>query len=279
MQVIVGDAAVPVSATRRAGDVVHGLQPERDRTTGQQRGLEIAGIERDLATAEIIQWHRHARTRPGKNHPLDPVPKRAARQQIGSEGAGIAQRRAQAPFPAQDMAAARSEDMQAKPRMTEQMGLAPAKALRQLARKVAADQFRSRAFTGQAVVALIHIVMRQPGKLGLGLLCIARQAGRRHTPGADRSAEQMHLMAAVCQPVTEDELIQRAEDQPFRPASSGRDQLYILRPQATLGQASQGTRAGEDLQGRLGHRLTTSFPDSLRNRFCRYGSTGCRNHC
>ena len=61
MQMVVGDAAVPVGTGGRARDVVHGLQPERDRAARHQRLEGIVRAEHARAPGVVVhgEGQRH----------------------------------------------------------------------------------------------------------------------------------------------------------------------------------------------------------------------------
>jgi len=74
VQVVVGDAAIPVGAARRAGQVVLGLQPEGDGAARQQGAAQVGVGQMHLAAAEVIQLQRQAVARVGKDDALQEAP-------------------------------------------------------------------------------------------------------------------------------------------------------------------------------------------------------------
>jgi hypothetical protein len=74
-------------------------------------------------------------------------------------------------------------------------------------------------------------------------------AGRRHAPGADGGAQQVHRVATARQPVPEQELVQRAQDQALGATGGARHHPHLGRRERALAQACQRGRAGQDAQG------------------------------
>ena len=58
----------------------------------------------------------------------------------------------------------------------------------------------------------------------------------------------MQGLRAFCEPMTENEAVQRVEHQPLGPPGSAGDHPDVGRRQATFGESSPRTRAGEHLQ-------------------------------
>ena len=96
VQVVVGDAAVPVGAGRRAGNVVHGLQRERDRAAGLQGRVEVGRVQRHLAGAVVVRAKRQRLARVENTTRSSQAPMALRLHRIGEEGPQVTQRRAQA---------------------------------------------------------------------------------------------------------------------------------------------------------------------------------------
>ncbi len=254
VQVVVGDAAVPVGAGRRAGDVVHGVEPERDRAAREDADREVVGGERRAPGAEVMQRERQRLAAVGEHHAFEPRGHRAPAQQIGREGGRVAERRTQPSLASQQMAAAAREHMQTQTRVRQHFMLAAAETLGELRAEHRADVRRGRRASRQVVVLLVDVVVRH---LREGRDRI-RQARRRHPPRADRRAEQMHAAGSLRQPPAEDELVERHQRQPLRAAGRGRDHAHVVRRQAPLAQQRQRPCAGVDRKG--AHRGLASAP-------------------
>jgi len=115
--VIVGDATIPVSAERGTGNVVHGIEPEGNRATRQQRQLQVLGRQRDGPGPIVAHVQRQRIARIGEDHPLQPGAHRLPADRVRRECAQVADRRAQARQRAalapQQAAAATGEHVQA----------------------------------------------------------------------------------------------------------------------------------------------------------------------
>jgi len=134
--------------------------------------------------------------------------------------------------------------MQAVVRVRQHLLLAPAEALGELGTEHLAHVARRRCLAGCVLVALMDVVVGHLREGGIGVV----EAGRGHPPGADRRAEQVHPLRAACQPLAEDETVQRVEYQPFRAAGRGRHGAHIGTSQAVFLQMLERARAGMDVE-------------------------------
>lgn len=77
-------------------------------------------------------------------------------------------------------------------------------------------------------------------------------AGRREPPAADRGTDQVHRLGCAQQEFAKNILVDRSQDQPFRPTRSGRNRHDLLGPESFLAQPAPGKRPGDHPQARRG---------------------------
>ena len=244
VQVVVGDAAVPVGAGRRAGDVAHRLQPERDGAASQHAGPQVVGRQRHGMGAVVGQRQRQRVSRVMEHHPLKPAAHPAAVDGIAGKGAQVAQRGAQPAFaPQQRMVATAGEHMQAQPGVGQDFLLAALEMLGQLVAEGLAHMAGQRRLAGAVLVVLGDVVLGQAGQRCVGVV----QAGAGHAPRADGGAQQVHRLAGLWQPVSEEVTVERVQGQALGPARGGGNHPHVGRSQALFTQVLAGLRAGPDL--------------------------------
>ena len=75
------------------------------------------------------------------------------------------------------------------------------------------------------------------------------QASRRHAPGANRGADQIHRLGAARQPLAKQVTVHGTQDQALGAACSPGDHADVLRQQAMLGHVGPGFGTSVNLQG------------------------------
>src|SRR5574343_136094 len=244
VQVVVGDAAVPISTGRRPRNVVHRLQHERDRAAGLHRRHEVGFGQAVLAGAKV-GGSKGQRTMAGKHHPLQPCPKRRPCHGIAQVRARIAQRRAQRVLALQHMAPAGGHHMQAVTRVLQHLGHAPAIERLKAVSKLAADLLgRHPLLAGRQFVVLVDVVVLEPLKGGHRFI----QAGRGHAPGANRCAHQMHRPARLGQPLPKNEPVQWSKNQALGATGSRRNDTDVLGFEPMFTNMRLGLGAGMDVE-------------------------------
>ena len=123
VQVVVGDAAVPIRAARRAGHVVHGL---RARTgSSSWPGSPEPGccaVSAALRLRKSDSGNGNGSRGSPKTTRSSHAAQRAAACGVGDEGAQVAQRRAPSAFAPQQVAAMAGEHVQPEPRWRQHLG-------------------------------------------------------------------------------------------------------------------------------------------------------------
>jgi hypothetical protein len=117
-------------------------------------------------------------------------------------------------------------------------------ALRQTLREQAADEFGRGHAAGFVRVGLGDVVLGQLRQRRVGL----RQAGRGHAPGADAGAQQVHRWTLACEPMAEDEAVQRQQRQPLGATGRSGDGGHMRALQAVFQQMRTRQRPGVHLQ-------------------------------
>ena len=266
VQLVVGDATVPIGTTRRAGNVVHRRQQERDRTTRQQAALQVGRRQCNAAAAKVAQRDRQWIARVGKHHPLEPAAHRAAAQGIGRKRAQVSELGAQPTFAPQHMPAAAGEDVQAVARVVQQLVVAAPEGFGQLGAEQRTHLRRRGRLAACMRVVLVDVVVGHVRERVLHVV----QAGRGHAPRTDRRPQQVHRVRAGGKPLTEQVLVQRVEHQPLRATGRSGNGVHVLRRQAVLTQVLQRARAGMDTQCfHAGHFIRSSHMhrgDGLKQR-------------
>ena len=257
VQVVVGDAAVPIRARRRARNVVHGRQGRTGSSSSRAgRGASCSAV-RWPHCACGSQAVAAATVRAGRKTPRVPTNRPwLCGSLCCGKSAQVAQRRAQPALAPQQMPTAAGEYMQAKARMAQHLGLVPAKALRKLLSRTAlAHCCSAGGRTGQMRRNVVDVVVRHPREAGAGSPgrpwpC----AKRRWTRPADESS------GAAGQPVAENETVQRVQDQALGATGRSRDDAHVIRSKAMRLKRTQRARAGMDRQGF--HRRVVRFSSS-----------------
>ena len=107
--------------------------------------------------------------------------------------------------------------MQAIARVTEHFVHAPTIEALEVGGKTGTDLIGGQPFlSGGQLIALTDVLALQPTQCFHGVM----QARGGHAPGTDRCTDQVDGLIRTHQPVSKQEAVQRAEDQPF--GSSGR---------------------------------------------------------
>ena len=125
----------------------------------------------------------------------------------------------------------RSDDVQFVTRMAQHFSDAPAiKGLQAFAKGLTHLLGAHALLAGQGLVGLGDVVVFQP------LECRHRvvKAGGGHAPRADRCAHQVHWLLALGQPLTKDEAVQGAKNQPLGTAGGCRYDTNMLRSQSVF---------------------------------------------
>ena len=245
VQVVVGDAAVPVGSGRAAGDVVHGLEHEGNRARGQQRRLEVIAGEPHAAVPEIVEIDRQRLAVRREHDPLEPGAQGLAARCIAEHRPQVAQRRAHPTLASQHMPAARGDDMQPIARMPDDRLDVPVEEGIQLARELPAHQLGAGQLAPRlGLVALVDVVVREALEEG----CSALHRAGGHAPGADRGADEMHGVAALRHPAAEELPVEMAEDESLGAAGRAGHHADVLRLQAAIADVPQGPGAGVDLE-------------------------------
>ena len=132
--------------------------------------------------------------------------------------------------------AAHGQHVQPVMRMIEDFVLAPADEVAQQLLADVVDLPLRR--LGAVALAAIQVAQAGEGRGRVGL------AGGGHAPGADRRADQRAFARRRRQPVAEQELVERLENQALGPAGGGRHDADVGRAQAVRTQARQRGRPG-----------------------------------
>ena len=191
VQVVVGQATVPISTGWCARNVVNRLQHKRNGTAGLQGQIEIGVAQIELARWIVAAVKRQGCSRRREDDALEPAAKSPALHQITEPGTHKAQCGAIALLASEQLAPVRREDVQPKAGMRKYFLNTPVvKGSQTLTKQAAYRGSRWSLLTGIQFIVLTDVVMFKPQESCYRFI----QAGCSHAPRANRSTDQMHLL-------------------------------------------------------------------------------------
>ena len=244
VQVVVGDAAIPIRAPGCAGNIVNRLQHKRDGATGLQAGHEIGGTQGHLARAVVVAGKGQRSVLAGKHHALQPGAHGLALHHVAEKSAEVPQGRAPGVFTRQQVAPARGHHVQLVARVVQHfIHTVAIEGLQVTAKQLAHVLGAGPLFTRLQGVMLVNVVMLQAGKGRQRII----QTRRGHAPRAYGRPNQVHRLAGLRQPVAKDEAVQRPENKSLRATGGSRQSTNIARLQPMLGHVAPCQGAGVDV--------------------------------
>jgi hypothetical protein len=207
------------------------------------------GIEHDASSAgsklQVVQLQRQRFSGRREHHPLQPCAQGLAAGRIAEHRAQVAERCAPAPFPGQQVPAARRDDVQPVARVRHHLLDLPIEEGAQFGGETPAHLLGARRAPPRFdLVAFADVVARQPFES-------ARRVGQGtggHAPAADRCADQVHRVLARRQPGSEHLAVEVVEDQALRPAGGAGDGTDVVRAQPAFADVLERARPGIDLE-------------------------------